>query len=156
MHLPHLRPFENASIVFITICTHRRQPLLACPEVHETLHDIWNKSAQLNGWFVGHYLLMPDHVHLFACPQQDALPLAGWMQLWKVISAKRINQTLGRSGALWQADYFDRYLRSLKDYSEKWEYVALNPGRMGMVTDPADWPYCGIIHDLRYHASRDW
>ena len=155
MHLPHLRPFKNVSIVFITTCTHGRQLLLACPEVHETVRDIWTKSAQLNGWFVGHYLLMPDHVHLFACPQQDALLLAGWMQIWKSIAAKRINRVLGRNCALWQADYFDRYLRSLKDYSQKWDYIALNPVRKGMVINPASWPYRGVIHDLRYHASRD-
>lgn len=119
------------------------------------MHDIWVNSVRLNGWFVGHYMLMPDHVHMFACPQQDALSLAGWMQIWKAIAAKRINRALGRSGALWQPDYFDRYMRSLKDYSLKWDYVALNPARKGLVANPEDWPYRGIIHDLRYHVSRD-
>jgi REP element-mobilizing transposase RayT len=98
---------------------------------------------------------MPDHVHLFACPKPDALLLAGWMQMWKTISAKRINRILERSGTLWQADYFDRYLRSLKDYSQKWEYVAMNPIRKGLAERPEDWPYRGVIHDLRFHAARD-
>jgi putative transposase len=155
MHLPHLPPFKNAPIVFVTTCTHRRQPLLAGAVAHEILHDIWTQSAHLNGWFVGHYILMPDHVHLFACPQQGAPALAGWMQIWKTIAAKRINRALGRKGAFWQADYFDRFLRSLKDYSQKWDYVALNAARKGLVTHPEDWPYRGTIHDLHYHASRD-
>jgi len=155
MHLPHLRSFKNAPIVFITTCTHRREPLLAHPEIHEIAHDIWTQSAQLNGWFVGHYILMPNHVHLFACPQHDALPLPGWMQIWKTIAAKRINRALGRCGTFWQAEYFDRYLRSLRDYAQKWDYVALNAVRKGLVNHPEDWPYRGTIHDLRYHASRD-
>ncbi len=155
MHLPHLRPFKNAPVVFLTTCTQGRLPLLACHEAHETLRDIWIKSAPLSGWFVGQYVLMPDHVHLFACPGPDALPLSRWMQIWKAIASKRINQTLGLKEALWQADYFDRYLRSLKDYSEKWEYVAMNPVRKGLVEIPGEWPYRSVIHDLRYHASRD-
>lgn len=141
--------------MFVTTCTHGRQALLACAEVHESLHDIWSQSAERNGWFVGQYVVMPDHVHLFACPQHDALSLAGWMQLWKAIAAKRINRAGQRSGSVWQADYFDRYLRSLRDYSAKWDYVALNPVRKGLVSNPEEWPYQGIIHDLRHHASRD-
>lgn len=123
--------------------------MLACIEAHEVLRDIWTKSATMNGWHVGHYVLMPDHVHLFACPNMDARPLGRWMQLWKSISAKRINQVLKRSGTLWQTDYFDRFVRSVSDYSEKWNYVALNPVRKGFATVPEDWPYRGIIHDLR-------
>ena len=155
MHLPHLRPFKNSSIVFITTCTHRRQSALACSEAHATLRGIWSKSAQLNGWFVGQYLLMPDHVHLFAYPGPDALPLAGWMQLWKSIATKGINRTTGRSGTLWQEDYFDRFIRSLHDYAQKWDYIALNPVRRGLILRAADWPYRGVIHDLRHHATRD-
>ncbi len=155
MHLPHLRSFDRSPIVYLTTCTHERKPLLFCEEAHAALRDIWTQSAKRNGWFVGQYVLMPDHAHLFACPGTDALPLADWIQIWKVVAAKRINQAWQRKGAVWQADYFDRYLRSLADYSEKWEYVALNPVRKGLVTNPDSWPYRGVIWDLRYHASRD-
>src|ERR1700712_2802129 len=89
MHLPHLKPFENGRIVFITTCTHNREPLLASPEIHRVLREIWTKSAKLNGWLVGNYVIMPDHVHLFACPQADAISLPRWMQLWKAVTAKQ-------------------------------------------------------------------
>ncbi|MDB6113840.1 MAG: hypothetical protein JWQ62_785, partial [Lacunisphaera sp.] len=74
--------------------------------------------------------------------------------LWKSISALRINRALEIDGPLWQPDYFDRYLRSLDDYESKWNYIALNPVRKGLVIDPERWCYRGVIHDLRYHASR--
>jgi REP element-mobilizing transposase RayT len=154
MHLPHLRPFQSDSVVFLTTCVQQRHALLACNEAHEVLRDIWTKSAELNGWFVGHYLLMPDHVHLFAGQAPDARPLADWMRLWKSIGATRINRSLQRTGTLWQADYFDRFIRSLADYRKKWEYVAQNPVRKGLDVRPEDWPYRGVLHDLRHHASR--
>jgi putative transposase len=156
MHLLHLRPFENDTIVFITTCTHNRQPLLACPEAHEALREIWTKSAQLNGWFVGNYVLMPDHVHLFACPQADAVSLARRMQLWKVIAAKQINQKWSQKGTLCQPDYFDRYMRSLNDYKQKWDYVAQNPIRKKLVTQAGQWPFQGCIHDLQRSIPRGW
>jgi putative transposase len=154
MHLPHLLPFKSDAVIFLTTCVHQRSALLACTEAHETLHNIWTKSAELNGWYVGQYLLMPDHVHLFAARQFDARPLPDWMRLWKSMAATRINRTRNLSGPFWQADYFDRYMRSLDDYESKWAYIALNPVRKGLATNPEDWPYRGIIHDLRYHASR--
>jgi hypothetical protein len=49
---------------------------------------------------------------------------------------------------IWQADYFDRYLRSSESYSQKWDYVEQNPVRAGLVERFEDWPYRGIIHDL--------
>jgi putative transposase len=154
MHLPHLRSFEKAPIVFLTVCTYQRQARLADPVAHEILTDLWGRSAELNGWYVGHYVLMPDHLHLFAAPGFDAQPLAGWMRLWKSISSTRINRRNGQEGSFWQADYFDRYLRSLDDYTQKWDYVALNPLRKGLVDEPSVWPYRGTIHDLRIRTMR--
>ena len=98
---------------------------------------------------------MPDHVHLFACPSRAACSLSKWVQLWKTITAKRINVGLGRRGAVWQPDYFDRYLRSLADYEQKWAYVELNPVRQQLVSDYRQWPYRGVIHDLRCRKARD-
>jgi len=154
MHLPHLRPFDSNSVIFLTASVHQRRPVLACDVAHEVLRNLWAKSAELNGWYVGQYLLLPDHVHLFACQSPDARPLADWMRIWKSIGATHINQSLRRTGALWQADYFDRFIRSLDDYAEKWAYAALNPVRKGLAANPEDWPYRGVIHDLRYHVSR--
>lgn len=154
MQLPHLRAYEKTPIVFLTVCTHRREARLASPIVHDILSEVWGKSASLNGWFVGHYVLMPDHLHLFAAPGLDAQPLAVWMRLWKSISAISINRCLGRSGPLWQADYFDRYLRSRDDYTQKWAYVMLNPVRKGLCASAEGWPYRGTIHDLRIRIKR--
>jgi putative transposase len=155
MHLPHLWPFEKAPIVFLTTCTHSRCAALASASAHEVLRDVWQHSAEFQGWFVGQYVIMPDHVHLFAWPDRRADPLAGWMRMWQSISASRINRSLGGSGTLWQADYFDRYLRSREDYTQKWDYVAQNPVRKGIATNPHEWPYRGVIHEIEYRSPRD-
>ncbi len=110
MPLPHLRPFQNSEIVFVTTCVNERRPLLADAETPQIIREIWTKSGELNGWFVGQYVLMPDHLHLFACPTDAAIPLSRWMQLWKATTAKQINRLSRASGTFWQPDYFDRYI----------------------------------------------
>jgi putative transposase len=79
-HLPHLKPFTAQPIVFLTTVISSRRPLLANKTAFETLTAIWQRSPNIDGWFVGDYLLMPDHVHLFARAALDAKPLAAWME----------------------------------------------------------------------------
>jgi len=75
------------------------------------------------------------------------------------------NQCRGADGELWQPQFFDRALRSVKEYTEKVGYIHLNPVRAGLVCRPGDWRWsscnefaglgadeqkerCGLIVDL--------
>jgi putative transposase len=91
---------------------------------------------------------MPDHVHLFATPDETSGTLSGWISTWKSISARQIVAETGATAPIWQRDYFDRYLRTVESYSSKWDYVCNNPVRAGLVSRMDDWPYQGVIHEL--------
>lgn len=71
MHLPHIQPFEKSPLYFFTASVEGRRPVLACQSAFEELTGIWTRSAALDGWYVGRYMLMPDHVHFFAMPASD-------------------------------------------------------------------------------------
>jgi hypothetical protein len=75
-HLPHVASFRDNPIVFFTTCTHKRRKLLACAQSHAILRGLWKRSAERDGWWVGHYILMPDHVHFFARRGTVARPMA--------------------------------------------------------------------------------
>jgi putative transposase len=150
MHLPHLTPFRKHSLLFITTCLAGRRPLLATDEVHEILKNIWATSTSTDGWFVGRYVLMPDHVHLFAVPTLEAKALADWMKTWKSVSSRQIARARHVNPPIWQAEYFDHFVRSPAAYAEKWEYVQQNPVRKGFCLHPEDWPYRGALHDLQF------
>lgn len=51
-------------------------------------------------------------------------------------------------GRAWQDGFFDHLLRSGESYSEKWNYVRMNPVRAGLVERPEDWPFAGEIEAL--------
>jgi putative transposase len=147
-HLTHVASHRDNPIVFFTVCTHRRKAVLACRECHGILRELWESSASRDGWWVGNYIVMPDHAHFFTRPEIDARPMAKWIQMWKGVSSRGISKALKIPAPIWQADYFDRYLRSSESYSEKWDYVEQNAVRAGLVERAEDWPYRGIIHDL--------
>lgn len=149
-HLAHVASFQDNPIVFFTACTHRRRKILATAACHTILRRIWENSAVRDRWWVGHYILMPDHVHFFARPEIDARPMAAWVQMWKSVSSRRIAAALVISQPVWQAEYFDRYLRSMESYSEKWDYVEQNAVRARLVKTVEAWPYCGTINDLMF------
>ena len=149
-HLAHLAPFDAEPVVFFTVVAAHRQAVLANDELHEILRGIWALAGERNGWWVGDYVLMPDHVHFFARASREGLPMKKWVQMWKSFSSRRWKALNGEETPLWQVDYFDRYLRNADQYSEKWSYVEANPVRKGLVSKPEDWPYRGRIHELRF------
>jgi len=149
-HLAHLPSFRDNPIVFFTACSFQRRKILASAKCEETLREIWQRSADHDGWYIGHYILMPDHVHFFARPAIDARPLADWVQMWKSVSSRRIAAALAIDPPIWQTDYFDRYLRSSESYSEKWHYVEQNAVRARLVKTVKAWPYRGTIHHLMF------
>ena len=150
MRLPHVVAFAKSPLYFFTACAVERRPVFANQESHDVLREIWTKSSELDGWFVGRYLVMPDHVHLFAMPAVDAKTRSEWLKTWKSISARRIGKTLNLTPPLWQPDTFDHILRSAESYAEKWHYVRENPVRAGWVARSDDWPWQGEIHRLAF------
>src|SRR5581483_10984806 len=73
----------------------------------------------LRHWFKTHsygqryrllaWCLMPNHVHVVMDMLEGKASLGAIVRSWKSFTARRANEQLGRSGAFWHADYFDRY-----------------------------------------------
>ena len=96
---------------------------------------------------MGRYMIMPDHIHLFAAFNPLSPTLPSWMKALKG-SLSEVLREKGGEGTHWQKDYFDHVLRSEESFRQKWEYVRQNPVRAGLVKRSEDWPYQGEIHHL--------
>jgi putative transposase len=134
----------NATIVFVTVCTRHRAPVLATSETHLALREIWEVSA--TSWLVGRYVLMHDHLHLFVSPTDKGPELELWTRYWK----RLLTQRLGCAAGVFMKGHWDTRIRSAIHYEEKWAYVADNPVRKGLVARPEDWPYQGGVNDLSW------
>jgi putative transposase len=153
MHLPHVVPFIHAPLYFFTACTAGRRALLGNTQAYDCLRDIWQRSAALDGWCVGRFVLMPDHVHFFALPSSEAKTRADWHKTWKSISSRRIANEQGVTPPVWQSDVFDHLLRRAESYREKWDYVRHNPVRAGLVAQVDEWPWQGEIYALDFRSD---
>ena len=136
-------PRSAPTIVFVTACTKGRVPWLADPQVHELLLACW---AAADAWLVGGYVLMPDHLHLFAAPADDEISLERWMRYWK----SQFTKQHGVPEHCWQRSHWDRRLRSNENYAGKCRYVLDNPLRRGLVARRDDWPFAGTLNELTW------
>jgi REP element-mobilizing transposase RayT len=104
MRLPHITPFAKAPLIFFTACASDRRPVLANQAAFATIGGVWRKSGQLDGWYVGRFVFMPDHVHFFAKPVAEAKPMGTWNKMWKSVTARVLARKLNLSPPLWQGD----------------------------------------------------
>jgi hypothetical protein len=75
------------------------------------------------------------------------------MESIKVGSTLRVNARPNESGLLWQPRFFDRALRTVKEYNEKVEYIHLNPVKAGLASRPEEWPWSSV-HDYTGSVQR--
>ncbi|MBV9008247.1 MAG: transposase [Verrucomicrobia bacterium] len=142
------RTFARVPIYYITACTHNRRLLLNNADVHDTFVHFAREAANRGAW-VGAYVLMPDHLHLFVGFDEQRMNISSW--------AKSLKNTLSKAMRLqgipsphWQKTFLDHVLRSEESYESKWSYVRENPVRGGLVKRWKDWPYVGEVHDLPF------
>jgi REP element-mobilizing transposase RayT len=72
------------------------------------------------------YAVMPNHVHALCRPllEHRLEELCG---SWKWFTSQKIQRSLGRTGALWQDESFDRIIRDEDHYATAMRYIAKNP-----------------------------
>jgi REP element-mobilizing transposase RayT len=87
----------------------------------------------LHAWCV-----MPNHCHVVVTPY-EGVKVADLAYTWKVGTARRINVALGRTGSLWQKDYFDRMIRGPEHLRSAVAYIHGNPVKAGLVTSAEAW-----------------
>jgi REP element-mobilizing transposase RayT len=99
--------------------------------------DVAELVANVLGYFDGErcamisWVIMPNHVHaLFVL--NPGIALEKLMHSWKSFSASKVNELLGRSGAVWQKDYFDRLVRDRGHFSNCVRYIRRNPEKAGL------------------------
>ena len=140
--------YTDCPIYFLTLCTENR----LCSSDNKGIHEVFVKFAEEatnRHVLVGFYMIMPDHMHLFAAFSPPSPSLSRWVKALGGTLSKRLRETSGE-GTHWQKDFFDHVIRSEESYMEKLEYVRQNPVRAGLVKRPEDWPYQGEIHRLMF------
>lgn len=139
------RIFDQSPLYFVTFNTWQRRPLLANGAVHESFRSYAVKNKD-SGFAAGRYVIMPDHIHLFVRIGVEQ-KLDQYIRLMKQGLTKRI-QEMEQVDRVWKPGFFDHVMRSSESYSEKWDYVRLNPVRAGLVADSNEWKFQGEMESI--------
>lgn len=137
------RQINGPTIVFLTICTKDRRQYLADRSVHNLLVETWQGA---DAWRVGRYVVMPDHIHLFAAPTGSEIVFDNRVRFWK----SRFTKSCALPEHRWHADHWDRTLRDGDGYEDKWNYVRNNPVRHGLARVAEEWPFQGELNRLAW------
>jgi len=143
--------YTECPIYFVTFCTDSRKELLACEAVHDAFRRFC-LAATDRRVFVGRYILMPEHIHLFVRVPPPSENLSQWIKSLKnTLSAVMRHMDIGAPH--WQKGFFDHVIRSHESYSQKWQYVVENTLREQLSASFDDWPYQGEITILEADHS---
>ena len=83
------------------------------------------------------WVFLPDHWHaVIGVRYPKTISLV--MESIKVSSTRQINSRRKEVGKFWQGRYFDRALRTVREYNKAVEYIHLNPVRRGLAAKPED------------------
>lgn len=77
---------------------------------------------------------MPDHVHLLVKIGSSDSSLKTAIAAWKSWTRKKL-------GLNWQQGFFEHRIRSDSELDLKFEYIANNPVRAGLVKKAEEWPW---------------
>ena len=136
------RPFLYDRYFFVTVCLLKTRRRLFDPDFERFAYAMARMRRQ-HGFLLTAWVFLPDHWHAILYPPYP-LSVSRVFQAIKVSSTIAINVRLGEWGELWQERFFDRALRTVKEYHAKVEYIHLNPVRRGLVKRAEEWRWSSV------------
>ena len=98
------------------------------------------EEAERHHCAVHAYVLNPDHVHLLVTPDTaDALSLM--MRSLGSRYVQYVNHVHRRTGTLWEGRFRSSVIDSKRYLLTCYRYIELDPIRLGLVTDPGNYPW---------------
>ncbi len=146
-HLPHWE--LKGATYFITFRTSRT--LLSLNEIEYVLNHVKIGNGKFYTLIAA--VVLEDHVHLVIKPM-EGYNLSRILKGIKGVTARQIN--LGRSnrGSVWQAESFDRIIRSLSDFEEKLNYMWNNPVKLDLADEPQKYPGWFFNEEYEEYVSK--
>ena len=100
-------------------------------------------AREEHGFLLTAWVFLPDHWHGIVYPRYP-LTISNVLKTIKLRTTSSINGGRSESGPIWQGRFFDRILRTVKEYWETVDYIHMNPVRRGLVSRPEEWCWSSI------------
>ena len=143
--MSRLRRLVLSDAWFFISCRLLPRRRILAPEEFAILAQVIHERRAEHGFLLTAWVFLPDHWHAIFYPPYP-LTLSRVVESIKVGATKIINRSRREVGLLFQPRFFDRALRTVREYHEKVEYIHFNPVKAGLVDQPQDWPWSSV-HD---------
>ena len=92
------------------------------------------------------WVIMLNHLHFLIRPLPGQhLDLI--MHSIKSYTAHEANKILNRTGAFWQGESFDRYIRDARHFRATVRYIHMNPVKAGLCASPQEWKFSSAFRE---------
>ena len=130
-----------------------RQAIFASTADYEAMLGLLQESSRKFGVAVHSYVLMTNHLHLLATPQ-DANGVPQLMQALGRGYVRYFNSRQSRTGTLWEGRYRSTLIQAERYLLACMVYIDLNPVRAGIAGDPAAYPWSSYLHYAGQRADK--
>ena len=125
--------YSKNGYYFITIVTENREKYLSeinckneviLSEIGKEIENsiLFINSNQIN---VDKYIIMPNHIHIILILENSEKSIIEIIKNFKKFTSNNIKKNYNKK--LWQKSYFDKIIRSEKQYLALCEYIESNP-----------------------------
>lgn len=117
-----------------------RQDSFFCARDYRSYLAALSETSSHYGVAVHAYVLMSNHVHILATPE-DAGGVSRMMQQLGRKYVSYFNKAHARTGTLWEGRFRASMIESLRYLFACYRYIELNPVRAGLVSSPAEYEW---------------
>jgi REP element-mobilizing transposase RayT len=95
--------YQHSPIYFVTTCAVNRRRLFANEAIHSAFKIFADSGPNYGAW-LGAYVLMPDHLHLFVAIDDQRIGLSAWMKSLKGTLSSELHAK-DCASPYWQKDF---------------------------------------------------
>ncbi|MGH9328182.1 MAG: REP-associated tyrosine transposase [Terriglobia bacterium] len=147
--MSHIHRLLTTDRIFFVTVNLRRALAPLVGEEFRLLTAAMEESRRRLHYLLCGYVLMPDHWHALLGVGHP-LTISRVAQSIKWMSARSLNgarkgprhetgAVATPSGPVWQHQFWDRFVRHRKEFTDRLMYMHLNPVRKGLVATPEEW-----------------
>ncbi len=137
------RHYLPGYIWHITHRCHKREFLLKFARDQRRWLQWLFEAKKRFGTSILNYTVTSNHVHLVIRDDKGQEEIPQTVQLIAGRTGQEYNQRKNRKGAFWEDRYHATAIEVDSHLSQCMVYIDLNMVRAGIVTHPAEWPFCG-------------
>ncbi len=158
------RLFIENSIVFITVITSKRRPILI--KNIELVKNALLETKKQNGFQVIAICILPDHLHMLIKPdnikdypfivKKFKAYFSKYVDISAIDGYEVSNSKIAKNEKdIWQRRYWEHTIRDTSDFEKHFDYIHYNPVKHGYIQDLQQWEYStfGKYHKLGYYGN---